>query len=128
MRESGVVKHYFVDEAGDMVLFDKKGRISVGRGDVPRCFMVGLVDLPDPAAAHAKLEDLRSSLLAEPFFNTAPSMRPESNKTAVFFHAKDDLPEVRYEVMKLLPSFGAKVIIGIRRKYPHAVRHKAIYE
>jgi hypothetical protein len=112
MPESGVVKHYFVDEAGDMVLFDKKGRIAVGNGEVPRCFMVGLVDLPEPQLAHDRLEGLRRNLLAEPFFSTAPSIQPDSKKTAIAFHAKDDLPEVRYEVMKLLPSLGAKVIIG----------------
>jgi hypothetical protein len=37
-------------------------------------------------------------------------------RTALFFHAKDDLPEVRREVFKLLPTLGASVRVAIRRK------------
>ncbi len=126
--KGGVIKHYFVDEAGDLTFFDRKGRIIVGNGKVPRCVMVGLVDLPDPIVAHERLEKLRRALMAEPFFSGVPSMRPEAKKTALAFHAKDDLPEVRYEVMKLLPSLNPKAIIGIRRKYPLAMRYKAMFE
>jgi len=43
-------------------------------------------------------------------------MRPETGKTAKCFHAKDDLPEVRYEVFKLLRKQGAKVQVAVRRK------------
>jgi hypothetical protein len=105
--EGKTVKHYFVDEAGDLTLFDKKGRIVVGNGKVPRCFMLGLADVPDPRLAHDKLEELRETLMAAPFFASAPSIQPCRKKTAVAFHAKDDLPEVKYEVMELLPSLAA---------------------
>ncbi len=43
-------------------------------------------------------------------------MSPQAGKTAVCFHAKDDLPEVRWEVFKLLPTLGVKVQAVIRRK------------
>lgn len=43
-------------------------------------------------------------------------MRPRAKKTAIAFHAKDDPPEVRREVFKLLPSLGAKVQAAVRRK------------
>ena len=48
------------------------------------------------------LAALRTQLLADPYFKGVPSMQPEARKTALFFHAKDDLPEVRREVFRVL--------------------------
>ena len=127
MGSGGGVKHYFVDEAGDLNLLDKRGRVKVGRFGTSYCFMVGLVDLPDPDLAHSKLEDLRSRLLADPRYRDIPSMQPEARKTALAFHAKDDPPEVRRKVFELLPFLDAKVIVALRRKMPLAVHHKEIY-
>lgn len=66
--------------------------------------------------AEEALARLRDQLLADPYFRGVPSMRPEVRKTALFFHATDDPPEVRREVFRLLPSLGAKVLVAIRRK------------
>jgi len=108
MPTGGSVKHYFVDEAGDLNLLNKRGRIVVGNEGVSHCFVVGLVDLPDPELARTKLEVLRQRLLADPRFRDMPSMQPEAKKTALFFHAKDDPAGVRLEVFGLLPSLGAE--------------------
>ncbi|MFQ5435851.1 MAG: hypothetical protein ACE5FD_13315, partial [Anaerolineae bacterium] len=52
------------------------------------------------------LTNPRRELLADPYFTGVPSFRPERRKTALLFHAKDDLPEVRYAVYKLLRAAG----------------------
>lgn len=128
MTSESTVKHYFVDEAGDLTLFDKRGRIVVGEQGISKCFMAGLVDLPDPEEAHRKLEELRAELLADPYFRGVPSMQSEQKKTAVCFHANNDLSEVRREVFKLLPSFNAKVLIAIKRKSVLAAHYKDLWE
>lgn len=128
MTAEKVVKHYFVDEAGDLTLFDRRKRIVVGRQGVSRCFMVGLVDFPAPEEARRKLEELRADLLADPYFRNVPSMQPEAKKTAACFHANNDLPEVRREVLRLLPSFNAKVLVAVKRKNVLAEHHKLLYE
>ena len=110
------VRHYFVDEAGDLNLFDKKKRVLLGKGGVSNFFMVGVAHMPDPELARVKLETLRAQLLADPYFKGVPSLQPEAKKTALYFHAKDDLPEVRREVFQALPEIGAKVQVAIRRK------------
>lgn len=43
-------------------------------------------------------------------------MQPKAGKTALAFHAKDDVSEVRREVFRLLPSLNPKIIVAIRRK------------
>ena len=51
-------KHYFVDEAGDGTLFDKKGRIIIGEEGCSKFFMIGLADIDDATAIKGTLEKL----------------------------------------------------------------------
>lgn len=100
------VIHSFVDEAGDSTLFNGKGDPSVGTNGCSRFFMMGKLDVEKPHDLSAKMNALRQSLLANPYFAGVPSFDPSQKKTACHFHAKDDLPEVRYEVFRLLMSEG----------------------
>lgn len=114
------IRHFFVDEAGDTTLFDREGRLLVGTEGVSRTFMVGICELSDPAAADARLAALRDALLKDPYFRGVPSMSPTGRKTALSFHAKDDLPEVRREVFTLISQLQPKVFAAFRRKAEYA--------
>lgn len=109
-------KHFFVDEAGDLTLFDKKGRSLIGKEGVSEYFMIGMIELPDPYEAHRELEDLRDELVNDPYFSGVPSLQPGGKKTALAFHAKDDTAEVRREVIRALDYLEGKVVVGIRHK------------
>lgn len=99
--------HYFVDEAGDPTLFQgRRGKPLAGSAGCSRFFILGKLEVDDPVSLAGKLHDLRSDLLADPYFAGVESFRPERKKTAVAFHAKDDLPEVRRQVFHLLRSEG----------------------
>ena len=91
-------RYYYVDEAGDLTLFNKQGKIIVGNEGVSKVFMIGVLRLDDPSLAKQKLEDLRSSLLTDSRFKNIPSMQPQAKKTALLFHAKNDYSDVRKEV------------------------------
>lgn len=95
-------RFYFVDEAGDSTLFSQKGSVIIGKEGCSRFFILGLLDVPDFQALGAEMNALRARLLADSYFEGIPSMRPDGRKTALAFHAKDDLPEVRREVFALL--------------------------
>jgi hypothetical protein len=120
-------KHYFVDEAGDLTFFNKKKQIIVGEAGCSQFFMVGMAEIAKPAQIEKALNELRDALLNDPYFRGVPSMRPEDKKTAICFHAKDDLPEVRREVFKLLQSQEIKITIAIRRKREMAEYFKKIF-
>jgi hypothetical protein len=62
------------------------------------------------------LKNFEKKLLADPYFTNVPSMQIHAKKTVVAFHAKDNLPKVRREMFALLPAFGVKVWVAIRRK------------
>ena len=96
----------FVDEAGDPTLFNKKGRSLVGRDGCSRFFIVGKLEVEDPQALDQSLTALRQELLTDPYFAGVPSFQPQRQKTSVLLHAKDDLPEVRYQVFSLLREAG----------------------
>ena len=93
---------YFVDEAGDTTLFRHGGKPALGRDGVSNFFILGRLEIDDAAALAADITALRQRLLADPLLRAVPSMQPERGKTARFFHAKDDVPEVRVEVFRLL--------------------------
>ena len=109
-------RNYFVDEAGDANLFGAKGEVIVGRPGCSHFFILGVLDVADPAALFAQMTALRTSLLADPYFKGVPSMRPEHGKTAVAFHATDDLPEVRREVITLLAQSDVRFLAVVKRK------------
>jgi hypothetical protein len=109
-------RHYFVDEAGDPTLFDARGRVLVGQEGCSRYFMMGALHVADPAALSLDLNGLRESLLSNPYFRGVPSMQAERRKTALVFHAKDDLPEVRLEVFKVLIRHDLKFTAVVRDK------------
>lgn len=43
-------------------------------------------------------------------------MQPGTTKTALAFHAKDDVPEVRKAVFDLIPQLQPRIVISVRRK------------
>jgi hypothetical protein len=105
---------YFVDETGDGVIFDGKGQVLVGTGKVQDYFTVGMVECWTLEALTADLAALRIQLLADAYFKGVPSMQPEAKKTALFFHAKDDLPEVRREVLRVIERHGFSFYAVVR--------------
>lgn len=122
------VNHFFVDEAGDLTFFSKRGRIIVGEKGVSNFFMVGVAQIPDPGFVDALLSELRAELLADSYFKGVPSMQPNAGKTARAFHACKDAPEVRRDVLARLSQTKAKVFVAIRRKHQLAKQVRAEYE
>ena len=76
--------------------------------------MLGLLHLPDPEALGAELVALRAQLLADPYFRHVPSMQAQARKTALAFHAKDDVAEVRREVFRVLLRHDMKFFAVVR--------------
>jgi hypothetical protein len=112
-----VVIHYFVDEAGTPTLFRRRRESIVGREGCSNHFILGKLEIDDPELLQRRLDDLRAELLADPYFKDVPSMQPEQKKTALMFHAKDDLPEVRYRVLKLLAQQAVSFYAVVRDKH-----------
>jgi uncharacterized protein DUF3800 len=116
-KDTPPVHHYFVDEAGDLAFFDRRGRVIVGQEGVSGAFIVGAALIHEPESLATKLEELRQTILTDPYFSGVPSVSAEAAKTALLFHAKDDLPEVRRQVFDVLRDLnGVEIYAAFRRK------------
>jgi len=110
-------RSYFVDEAGDGTLFNKKGGVIIGQDGCSKYFILGVLDISDPVALANELNTLRQQLLADPYFKKVPSMQPQEKKTHFAFHAKDDVPEVRREVYTVIRKYDLRFLAVVRNKY-----------
>ncbi|MBB5035571.1 DUF3800 domain-containing protein [Prosthecobacter vanneervenii] len=99
--------HLYVDEAGTPDIFDAKGRNNIGQQGCSRFFFLGMLEVHEPDKLIEALRNLREQMVADPYFASAESFKPERRKTALLLHAKDDLPEVRVKVFDLLRSMGS---------------------
>lgn len=113
-KTGGSSTHYFVDESGDGVLFGSQGRMLLGTPEGRSHFMLGVLQVPQPQLLAAELDSLRQDLLKDPYFKNVPSMQTDRNKTALMLHAKDDVPEVRREVFKVLARHDMKFYAVVR--------------
>jgi len=127
MNENSSLQKYYVDEAGDGVLFSRKGHSLPGTEGCSKFFMLGLMRIEDAPSLLSELNALRTNLLADPYFRGVPSMQVSERKTALAFHAKDDLPEIRREVFALLSKRNDLhfcVIIRDKKKMLEYVRQR----
>jgi hypothetical protein len=118
---SAAIKHYFVDEAGDGTLFDRRGRVIAGQPGCSSHFILGVLNVSDPAGLSARISDLHRQVLADPFYQGVESLKPERGKTASLFHAKDDIPEVREHVFRLIAGEEVQFFAVVRDKRGVAV-------
>ncbi len=105
-------RHYFVDEAGDLTLFNKKGRVIIGSEGCSNYFILGIAQIEIPHEVRKTLEALRAEVLSDSYLQPIPSIQ----KTKIAFHAKDDCSEVKMQVFKLLKSLPVKIYAIVRRK------------
>src|ERR1051326_4689700 len=110
------VRHYFVDEAGDATIFDRRGRVIAGDHGCSSHFILGMLDVGDPVGLHARLTDLHRQVLTDPFYRGVESLKPERQKTALMFHAKDDIPEIRERVFRLIAVQDMRFFAVVRDK------------
>ncbi len=113
-KAEAATAHYFVDESGDGVLFTARGQLAIQQTEGAPTFMLGLLHLPRPDALAEELTALRAELLADPYFRNVPSMQSQARKTALAFHAKDDVAEVRREVFRVLLRHEMKFFAVVR--------------
>lgn len=105
---------FFVDESGDLIFFNKRGKpVHLGENGTSRFFLIGTARIDEDLGSVAEqFNQLKNDLLNNPFCKHIPSMQ----ETKVEFHAKNDCSIVKNEVFKLLRGLNAEVQVVVRRK------------
>ena len=100
---------YYVDESGDLTLFNKKGEPVKSSS---KTLMLGLIKLKESTDFHDNFERFKKTILTNSKFRTFPSYK----KTKLQFHAKDDHIDIKKEVYNYIASLDFSVQVIVRRK------------
>jgi hypothetical protein len=99
-RPRDKINYFFVDESGDPVFYDRFGNLILGKSGVSKTLILGFIQTDDPSNIRKALNRLRDEIENDEYLKDIPSLK----KTLVAFHAKDDCPEVRERVFKLIKN------------------------
>lgn len=103
--------YYFVDESGDPIFFDKYRVNIVGTKSSP-ILLLGYISTEDPLILRNQLRSLQKEIEKDDYLKSIPSWK----KSIKRFHAKDDCPEIREKVFKLIKSMDFKSQFIVARK------------
>lgn len=111
-KAEGKTTYFFVDEAGDPVFYDKRGRFIVGEEGCSKILMLGFICTDRPEPLRKAILSLKEEIKKDKYLEKIPSI----HKTLNAFHAKDDCPEVREKVFKLILKLDFKAEFIVARK------------
>jgi len=112
MFNSKNTTYFFVDESGDPNFFNKKGECLLDQKLASPILVLGFITTSDPISLRRELIRLKDEIAVDEYLQAIPSLA----KTKIAFHAKDDAPEVREKVFKLLKKLDFKAEFVVARK------------
>jgi hypothetical protein len=111
--------HRFLDEAGDTTFFNK-GKlktVSIGNTGVSNCFILGMVKFnTDLNQLRTQVIDLQKRVESDSYFNSIRSINKKKAKGAFYFHATDDIPEVRKILFEFIKGIDCSFEAVVGRK------------
>lgn len=111
-KTTDLTRWYFMDESGDPVFYDASGKLILSTKGVSPILIIGFILTTDPNSIRQKLTTLRGDIAKDPYLSGIPSI----SKSILSFHAKDDCPELREKVYKLLSQLDFSAEIYVARK------------
>jgi len=112
--------YYFVDEAGDPNFYGKGKKVIVGQEGCSRTLILGYIAVEEPDPIRQRIGELRNQIAQDAYLKEIPSLK----KTLRAFHAKDDCPEVKMMVYKLLRDLDFVAQMRVARKIERMFRNK----
>ncbi len=117
--------HRFLDESGDTTFFGKQKKMIVGREGVSRCFILGMVKFRTKLEPiREQIREMQKAIVSDDYFKEIPSIIKKVNRSGYYFHAKDDLPEVREKFFKYIRTINCSFEAVVARKIPELYQKK----
>lgn len=112
-------KHRFLDEAGDTTFHGKGKKLIVGNEGVSKSFIIGMVKFRQPLPELRKaILEMQKEVERDSYYKGVPSILKKAEKGGYFFHAKDDLPEVRRTFFDFIKKVDCSFEAIVARKIP----------
>ncbi len=113
----GGSKHRFLDEAGDSTFYGKGKIPIIGTEGVSHVFILGMVTFNVPLASiRQDIIRLQEKIANSPYYRKVPSVQKRVDKGGYYFHAKDDLPEIRKEFFDYIHTLDCRFEAVVGRK------------
>ncbi|MEI8390562.1 MAG: DUF3800 domain-containing protein [bacterium] len=113
-------KYFFVDESGDATFYNGKNELILGQDGCSPILILGLIKTKSPSLLRTELEKLRQQVINNPYFQGIPSLK----STALSFHAKNDIPEIRMFVFDKLKELDFKAEFVVARKHEEIFKNR----
>lgn len=111
--------HYFLDEAGDHVFYGKGKKIILGTAGVSAYFILGMVSFNgDVRAIREKVVELQKQIVNDTYFDKIGSINKKKKSHGFYFHATDDVPEVRMLFFNFIKSLDCRFEAIVGNKIP----------
>ncbi|WP_152269909.1 DUF3800 domain-containing protein [Agriterribacter humi] len=108
--------HRFLDEAGDTAFYGKGKTSIIGVDGVSKSFIIGMAKFRQPLTEiRNTIHTLQNEVATNPYFDVV-SVRKKKASKGYFFHATDDLPEVRKLFMDFIKSLDCSFEAVVGRK------------
>ncbi|HEY0261775.1 MAG TPA: DUF3800 domain-containing protein [Chitinophagales bacterium] len=110
--------HRFLDEAGDTTFFGRnKLPLVLGSNGVSKYFILGMLQVNEPIdGLRAKIRTLQTKVEGTKFYNQVPSVKKLISKGGFYFHAKNDIPELRKEFFDFILTLDCSIEIIVAEK------------
>jgi hypothetical protein len=117
-RENELHKyHRFLDEAGDTSFYGRGGVPIFGENGVSNCFILGMVSFnEDIGTIRNKIFEFQSTIQKSSYYASVPSVKKRVEKGGFYFHAKDDLPELKKEFYDFIKGINCSFEAVVGRK------------
>lgn len=117
--------HRFLDEAGDTTFFGKGKAPIMGKDGVSKSFAIGMVKFNEPLnEVREKIITFQNKIATHPLYKDIPSVKKRVENGGFYFHAKDDLPELRKDFFDIINTIDCSIQIVVARKEITRFVHK----
>jgi hypothetical protein len=118
--------HRFLDETGDTTFYGKGRKSILGTNGVSNCFIIGMLKIKQPLNEVRKaVNELQLKVANDPYFDVA-SIRQKKASHGYYFHAKNDLPEVRKLFLDFIKTIDCsfEAVVGRKNIERYETKHK----
>lgn len=125
MSDPTYLFHRFLDEAGDTTFY-KRGKVDiVGTPGVSKVFCLGCVKFKEPLlVVRQRIRGLIQQVETDTYFSEIPSIQKRIADGGFFFHATDDVPEVRKILYDFISTLECSFEVVVARKIPSVFENK----
>jgi hypothetical protein len=105
--------YYFVYESGDSTFYNKSGKCIVGEEGCSKILILGFIRTTDPVTLRKSILNLKDEISNDSYLKEIPSFH---SILIEGFHAKNDTPEIREKIFKLIKILDFKAELFVARK------------